>query len=106
MARGADSKLIFTQWLISNYDGAFVASDGKTIRIPMVENGEQLELKVTLTAAKDIEGGSIAMTTQAEPDGDWCFEDGPTEKTNTFEPAQVTQEEQDRINALMNKLGI
>ena len=34
--------------------------DGKTLRIPMKENGEIVEIKVTLTAAKDVLGSADA----------------------------------------------
>ena len=54
-ARGAEVKEKLTQVLTKLFPESFM--DGKTIRIPMKENGEIVEIKVTLTAAKDVLSG-------------------------------------------------
>lgn len=56
MARGQEEKEQIKQKIMEVFDGAF--EDGKTIRIPI--NG--LEIKITLTAAKDVIGGGSAAT--------------------------------------------
>ena len=55
-ARGAEVKEKLTQVLTKLFPESFM--DGKTLRIPMKENGEIVEIKVTLTAAKDVLGGA------------------------------------------------
>ena len=57
-ARGTEVKEKLTQVLIKLFPESFM--DGKTLRIPMKENGEIVEIKVTLTAAKDVLGGANA----------------------------------------------
>ena len=59
-ARGAEVKEKLTQVLTKLFPESFM--DGKTLRIPMKENGEIVEIKVTLTAAKDVLGGASADT--------------------------------------------
>ena len=56
MARGAESKELITQKILETFEGSFKYD--KEIRIPMLENGEIVQVKVTLTAAKvNVESG-------------------------------------------------
>lgn len=59
MARGSEAKKELTAKILEAFSAAFVCEDGKTIRIPMVENGEVIEIKVALTAAKDVVGQAL-----------------------------------------------
>ena len=59
-ARGAEVKEKLTNVLTKLFPESFM--DGKVLRIPMKENGEIVEIKVTLTAAKDVLGGASADT--------------------------------------------
>ncbi len=64
-ARGADAKKAITDKILETFKGAFVV--GKDIRIPMTEGDEQLQIKVTLTAAKDwIDNEAATATTPTE----------------------------------------
>ena len=58
MAKGAESKEKIVQKILDTFEGAFPYE--KEIRIPMVENGEEIEIKVTLTCAK-VNVGDAAM---------------------------------------------
>lgn len=49
--RGAESKQKITDAILSMFAGAFVYN--KELRIPCHENGERIEIKVALTAAKE-----------------------------------------------------
>lgn len=59
-ARGAEVKEKLTNVLTKLFPASFM--DGKILRIPMKENGEIVEIKVTLTAAKDVLGGASVDT--------------------------------------------
>ena len=59
-ARGAEVKEKLTNVLTKLFPASFMG--GKILRIPMKENGEIVEIKVTLTAAKDVLGGTNADT--------------------------------------------
>ena len=50
MARGSIAKEIVTKKLLEVFEGSFTYD--KEIRIPVEENGEIIQIKVTLTAAK------------------------------------------------------
>ena len=55
-ARGAWSKEQVWNKILETFPGSFV--NEKEIRIPMIENGDRIEIKVTLTAAKTNVGGN------------------------------------------------
>ena len=60
-AKGAIAKEEVMNKILAAFPGAFKYE--KELRIPMMENGEPLQIKVTLTAAKNMveAGGDIAM---------------------------------------------
>jgi hypothetical protein len=70
-ARGSVAKTLIGTAILQVFPGSFIDSDQKTIRIPTSVEGEPLEIKITMTCAKDIIGsgqaGSIATTKQAVP---------------------------------------
>lgn len=53
MAKGQVSKALINKRIIDTFDGAFAYNDGKEIRIPMLEDGQEVQIKVALTCAKD-----------------------------------------------------
>ena len=57
MAKGQKSKIVIQNKILELFPEAFIY--GKEIRIPLKENGEDIQIKVTLTCAKDnvIQGG-------------------------------------------------
>lgn len=63
MARGAEAKATVTDKILEVFDGAFLYNGGKEIRIPVMDNGELVQIKVTLTCAKEnVEvGGDTAV---------------------------------------------
>lgn len=70
MARGSLAKTNIGNAILQVFPGAFIDSDKKTIRIPTTCEGEPIEIKITMTAAKDIVGGnavSVVASEQAQP---------------------------------------
>ena len=96
MARGAVSKQAVIDKILETFQGSFVY--GKELRIPMIEDGEQVEIKVTLACAKtNVGDGAVA--------GD--FESGNAVQVSVTEaPAKPTQAEIDNISKLMDRLGL
>lgn len=97
MARGSVSKEAIIEKILETFDGAFKYE--KEIRIPMEEDGERVEIKVTLTCAKTNVGG----------------EDAPAEKAAELPKVEVdpnggmvepTEEEKKNISELLSKLGM
>lgn len=103
MAKGTTSKKIITDKLVEVFEGAFLYNDGKEVRIPMIEDGEEVQIKVTLTAAK----------TAVTP-GDDVALPGITATTNTdaamknviHEPIQASEEEKANIAKALSSLGL
>lgn len=91
-ARGTIAKNEITQKILSTFEGAFI--NDKEIRIPFVENGELLQLKCTLTCAKEnIEVASSPAIEAAQ---------APQEA----QPIEMTSDEKQRVSDLLKKLGL
>ena len=92
MARGTQVKTNIATALLQIFPGAFVDADRKTIRIPAIEDGSPIEIKVTLTAAKDIIGGQPS------------FE--PVVKSANPQNTAMTDEEITEVKELIARLGL
>jgi len=95
MAKGAESKQIITDKILQIFEGAFIY--GKEIRVPLQENGERVEIKVTLTCAKENVGGDSAF---AEPQSE------TSQPAQASVPAAPTEQEKANIADLMSRLGL
>lgn len=51
--RGSQAKSEITKKILETFEGSFIMPDGKEIRIPMMEDGALIQIKVGLTAAKE-----------------------------------------------------
>ena len=94
MAKGSLSKTLIATAILQVFPGSFVDSDGKTVRIPTTCEGENIEIKLSFTCAKDIVGGggqasSETVTKQASPQ-------------NT----EMTDDEIKELRELVTRLGL
>lgn len=95
MAKGAVAKQEITKKILEIFNGSFVYNDGKEIRVPIVENGEVVQIKITLTAAKvAVEAGTDKAVPGATPAK---AEDGVKE---------ITTDEKNEVNDLISALGL
>ena len=92
-AKGTESKGLIFNKLQELYPNAFWEDTGKILRIPMTEGGAPIEIKVTLTAAKNILGGG-----QVES----AF---PTE-TAPEKVIEMTEEEKNNVSQLLASLNL
>lgn len=87
-ARGTDTKNAIWDKLIEVFPNAFWEDTGKILRIPGQENGNRVEVKVTLTAAKnnlfDDNGveNIAAVPAATTPEGKPIVEPSDEEKAN------------------------
>ena len=89
--------------LMSNFEGSFLYNDGKEIRIPVQENGELIQIKVALTAAKENveQGADNAVPGVAAEKIDFESE------VKTAKPVvEATEEEKNNVNDLLKALGL
>ena len=93
-ARGAWSKEQVTNKILETFNGAFI--NEKEIRIPLYENGERVEIKVTLTCAKTNVGDAANEAVQG-------VEAAVSAPTEVLPPSE---EEKAQVSSLLAKLGL
>ena len=91
--KGKIAKEEITNKILEVFEGAFI--NGKELRIPYNENGENIEIKVALTCAKENVAGGTPRESNDEP-----FVDLPW----TGNAAEPTEEEKQRISDLLAML--
>lgn len=103
-AKGSILKQEIAKKILETFPGSFLYNDGKEIRINGTENGEILQIKISMTCAKvAVEGGDdnalpgekTVATADVKPAG-----------TNEKVPQEPTAEEKERLTTLLNKLGL
>ena len=103
-ARGAIAKEEVLNKILETFPGAFKYD--KEIRVPIIENGEQVQIKVTLTCAKvNVENGAdnaipgeIATPVESR---------GLRSKTSVIDEAIApTEEEKKNVATLLESLGL
>ena len=92
MAKGTQSKTLIGTALLQIFPGSFIDADQKTVRIPTTCEGEPLEIKISMTCAKDIVGGTPAVITSA----------------SSIEPQNraMTEQEINEVRDLISRLGL
>lgn len=117
MAKGQVSKAQITNKLLEIFDGAFLYNDGKEIRIPMIEDGNEVQIKVALTCAKDnvTPGADNALpgsvTAQSKADNT-VYTFGNTMTATVTENKEIkpvvepTAEERANVKSLLEALGL
>lgn len=102
--KGAESKNKITQKILETFGGSFLYNDGKEIRIPLLENGETVQIKVTLTAAKVnvSPDGETAIPGATQENGQINFE----ENVNVVAATAPTEEEKKNVADLLKSLGL
>lgn len=103
-ARGSVLKQEVATKILAAFPGSFLYNDGKEIRINGVEDGQNLQIKVTLTCAKvAVEGGEDTVLP-----GENIKTVSPAQAITTSEkvPQEPTNEEKERLKTLLNQLGM
>ena len=110
MARGQIAKAEVAKKILDSFEGAFSYNDGKEIRIPIMENGEEIQIKVALTAAKEnVNPGDDNLlpgenTTRVNDNGQIEFvHKVSAAETRIVEP---TQEEKQNVQDLLRAIGL
>lgn len=94
--RGSLSKTLIGTAILQVFPNSFIEPDGKTIRIPTTCEGQLIEVKIQMTAAKDVVGtgnggqaSSETVTKQAAPQN-----------------AEMTDDEIKEVQELVKRLGL
>lgn len=116
MAKGQVAKSEITQKILQMFDGAFLYNDGKEIRIPMTEDGLDVQIKVALTCAKEnVEPGDEnklpGTTTVTQNTEDTVFHFGDTmsatvDENKNIKVVEPTAEEKANVKSLLEAFGL
>jgi hypothetical protein len=104
MARGTIAKNNVINKIKQAFGADFIGEYDKKIYVYSQENGERIQIALSLTCPK----AQVAVA-DAPATGDFNFEDDAPSTvvaTGAFQPADITPEERERINDLMKKLGL
>lgn len=106
MARGNDAKERLINKFIEAAGDSYLGMFDKKYYFLSTENGEQIQVAVSMTCPKT----PVEFAATVDTDGDWDFtDDGPKTATTAVSnaaPAEITEEEVANIAALMEKLGL
>ena len=109
MSKGSKSKQEITQKILEIFSDAFIYNGGKEIRIPYIEDSENIQIKCVLTCAKvavspDDEGALPG----AKPKNTFDIAEGagPSFESTDQPPLEATEQEKENIASLMASLGL
>ena len=98
--KGAEAKQKITQKILETFPNSFIYD--KEIRIPVEENGEIIQIKITLTAAKvAVSPDGMEAVPAATP-----ASDGVLDFSTHAERIEPTDEEKHNIASLLQSLGL
>lgn len=103
-AKGSQLKNEITQKILTTFPSSFIYNDGKEIRINGMEDGQELQIKVTLTCAKTMVENAAAGSVQKSPDS--VEDDTPVISSSAATPQEPSDEEKERLKTLLEKLGL
>lgn len=100
MAKGALSKEIVMKKILETFNGAFVYD--KELRIPMIEGGEEVQIKVALTCAKT----NVEMGGDTATPGDFPPPPNTPVTPARTEPVAPSDQEKKAVGDLLRSLGL
>lgn len=105
MAKGAIAKQNVTNKIAQVFGADFIGEVDKKIYVWAEENGEKIQIAISLTCPKI----AVAAAPAGVKNGGFDFETpaavAPVASAS-FEPAEITNEERDNIAAMMARLGL
>ena len=104
MAKGTIAKQKVINKIKQAFGADFIGEYDQKLYVWTTENGERIQIALSLTCPKVPVAISDNPTT-----GDFNFEDDAPNvvvAAGAFQPAEITTEERERVNDLMRKLGL
>ena len=104
MARGNDAKEYVVNKMAEAFGDAWIGEYSKKYYVWSQENGERIQIAISLTCPKvPVEVSSAPVA------GDFNFEDdapGVVVAAGGYQPAEITEDERDKVRDLMKALGL
>lgn len=107
MAKGAEAKANVVKKIQAAFGADFVGEYDKKIYVWAQENGEKIQIAISMTCPKNPIGA--VNTAALDFGGDLDFEkmgSTPTLAQTSFEPAEISEEEKQTVADLMARLGL
>ena len=102
-AKGALAKEEIFAKILETFEGSFMFNGGKEVRIPWDENGNEVQIKVTLTAAKDL----VSPEGEVKKAAAVAKEEGPVANFPApHKNVEPTAEEKQNVEDLLKSLGL
>lgn len=104
MARGNDAKEYVINKMAEAFGDAWIGEYSKKYYVWSQENGERVQIAISLTCPKvpvEVSNAPVA--------GDFNFEDdapGVVVAAGGYQPAEITDDERDKVRDLMKALGL
>ena len=104
MAKGAIGKQNVIQKIVEAFGKDFIGEHDKKIYVWTQENGERIQIAISLTCPKVmIDAMDAEMPEAPAGDFDWSMDTTAAPKAA---PVEISQEEKDTVANLMAKLGL
>ena len=104
MAKGTIGKQNVINKIKQAFGADFIGEYDKKIYVWTTENGERIQIALSLTCPK------VPVAIPDNPTtGDFNFEDDAPNvvvAAGAYQPAEITKEERERVNDLMKRLGL
>ena len=104
MARGAQAKIDIQKKIAQIFGADYIGEYDKKIYVWAQENGERVQIAISLTCPK------VPVEIAAAPaTGDYNFEDDTPNvvvAAGAYQPAEISSEERKRVNDLMRMLDL
>lgn len=105
-AKGSVLKGQIMQKILETFPGSFLYNDGKEVRINGIEAGQEIQIKVTLTAAKETVEGGTPHPVEISSTVDTIAPITKTPASGENVPLEPTEEEKQRLAQLLSSLGL
>lgn len=102
MAKGAEAKQIVTKKILETFPEAFLYNDGKEIRVPIMEQGVEVQIKIALTCAKE----NVTMGADIATPGDFPPPANTPVTPVRTEPVAPTAQEKQTVADLLKALNL
>lgn len=102
MAKGSEAKQIVAKKILETFPEAFLYNDGKEIRVPIIEQGIEVQIKIALTCAKE----NVAMGADTAIPGDFPPPPNTPVTPARTEPVTPSDQEKKAVGDLLRSLGL
>ncbi len=101
-ARGSIAKSVVGKKIAEAFGADYVGETGGKHYVWAIENGERVQIAIAMTCPKTPIG---EVPAKAE-DFNWGDDNGTQESATAYKPAEITDDERERVADLMKKLGL